>query len=86
MSERQIAWTILERGHDILASDGSKVGTVKEVIADEDKDIFSGLTYSPGLTQADLFVPAEAISEITDHGVLLALDKAGVEALRPYEG
>jgi sporulation protein YlmC with PRC-barrel domain len=86
MSERPIAWTILQRGHDIVASDGTKVGTVKEVVADLDKDIFSGITYSPGLTQPDLFVPAESIAEITDQEVLLTVDREGAAALEPYEG
>jgi hypothetical protein len=86
MSERQIAWTVLDRGHDIVASDGSKVGTVKEVVGDRTKDIFSGVTYSPGFTQPDLFVPADAISEITDQGIVLTLDEAGAAALEPYEG
>jgi sporulation protein YlmC with PRC-barrel domain len=86
MSERRIAWTILKRGHDIVTSDGNKVGTVKEVVGDEDQDIFSGVTYSPGLTQPDLFVPADSISEITDQGVVLTLDHAGAAALEPYEG
>ncbi|MQA99483.1 MAG: DUF2171 domain-containing protein [Actinobacteria bacterium] len=86
MSGRQIAWTVLERGHDIVAADGNKLGTVKEVVGDRDKDIFSGVTYSPGLTQPDLFVPAGSISQITDRGVLLTLDGDAAAALDPYEG
>jgi sporulation protein YlmC with PRC-barrel domain len=86
MSERQIAWTVLERGHDIVASNGSKIGTVKDVVGDRDKDIFSGVTFSPGLTQPDLFVPADAISEITQEGVVLVLDEGAAAALEPYEG
>jgi hypothetical protein len=86
MGARQIAWTVLQRGHSIVTSEGERLGSVKEVIGDRDKDIFSGVTYSPGLTRSDLFIPADSISEITDDGLLLTLSQQEADGLDDYEG
>ena len=86
MGPRQVAWTVVQRGHDVLGSDGEKLGTVKEVVGDREGDIFSGITYSPGLTHPDLFIPADAISEITVDAVHVALDRETAQDLDAYEG
>ena len=38
-----IAYTVLAEGTPVHASDGSEVGTVKRVLADEGTDIFDGI-------------------------------------------
>ena len=85
MTKRQIAWTVLDKGHDIVGSDGSKIGTVKDVVGDVEKDIFSGITFSPGLTQDAMFIPADRVAEITREAVHLSITSDEAGDLEPYE-
>lgn len=78
-----LAWTALQPGAPVLAVDGSEVGRVAEVVADEARDIFSGLVLRAGLLGEDRFVPAETVEEITDQGVRLSLSPSEVEKLGP---
>ena len=59
-----ISWLALEKGTPVVAADGEEVGKVREVIADEQKDIFSGVTVDTGLLSEPRFVPAEMIDEM----------------------
>ncbi len=76
----------LESGTRISASDGTELGRVHEVIADRQKDIFSGITLRDGLLGGDSFIPAELIGAITGDEVQLTV--TGDEAkdkIQPYE-
>ena len=81
-----IAWPALQSGTPIYASDGAEIGRVSEVIADREKDIFSGLTFKPGLLDQTLFIPADNVAELTDTAVRLDLDASQAERFEPYEG
>lgn len=70
----------------MLAAGGEEVGKVREVIADEQKDIFSGVTLDTGLLSEPRFVPAEMIEEMTDDVVRLVIPAERAEELKPYEG
>jgi hypothetical protein len=59
---------------------------VGEVIADEQKDIFSGVTLDTGLLSEPRFVPAEVIEEMTGDVVRLVITAEHAEGLEPYEG
>ena len=83
---RPIAWLALQEGASVYAADGSEVGKVGRVVADEQKDIFSGLTLRSGLFAQERFVPADAVEEITEAGVRLRLAEADAGGLEPYEG
>lgn len=80
-----IAWLALETGTPIYSSDDTEIGKVNDIIADRQKDIFSGLTFRPGLLETTLFIPATAIESMTDSAVKLSLTKNEAEALEPYE-
>ena len=82
---RPIAWLALAAGTPIVTSDGDQVGKVAEVVADREKDIFSGITFKPGLLDSAVFVPAEKVEELTEEQVTLSLSASEVEALEPYE-
>ena len=82
--EKPIAWLALEEGTPILASDGAEIGKVASVVADEQKDIFSGLTFRPGLLDGQKFIPADSIDRLTDSAVHLKISEADAEALEPY--
>jgi uncharacterized protein YrrD len=82
--DRQIAWLALEEGTPILASDGSEIGRVATVVADEQKDIFSGVTFRPGLLDGQRFVPADAIDRMTEDAVHLKISGSEAESLEAY--
>lgn len=69
----------------MLAAGGEEVGKVREVIADEQRDIFSGVTLDTGLLSEPRFVPAEMIEEMTDDVVKLRITAERAEELKPYE-
>ena len=70
-----VSWLVVEQGWRVVTADGSAVGTVEEVIGDTGKDIFNGLSVSPGLLKRPKYVPAEAVAEIAEGEVRLALSK-----------
>lgn len=84
MSDAPIAWLALDEGTPILASDGDEVGRVATVVADEQKDIFSGVTFKPGLLDGQRFVPAAAIDRLTESAVHLNISAAEAAELEPY--
>ena len=80
-----VAWIVVERGWEVVSSDGEKVGTVEEVLGDENADIFDGLAVLPGLLKKPKYVPAERVGEIVEGRVTLELTKAEFDALAGYE-
>ena len=83
-SDAPIAWLALDEGTPILASDGAEVGRVATVVADEQKDIFSGVTFRPGLLDGQRFVPASAIDRLTQAAVHLNISSEQAAELDPY--
>ncbi len=71
-----IAWNVLAKGTPVYAADGEELGKVAEVIADDQKDIFSGISLKPGLFKDERFVPADLIEELTDEAVRLSISSA----------
>ncbi len=84
--DRPIAWLALQEGTPVLASDGSEVGRVTAVVADEQKDIFSGIVLRSGIFEADRLVPADLVGSITDEAVRLRIDAGAAHELETYEG
>lgn len=77
----------LESGTPIVTTDGTELGRVHEVIADQQKDIFSGITFRDGVLAGEKFVPAASIDTITTDEVRLDLSAAEAEEkIEPYEG
>jgi uncharacterized protein YrrD len=72
-AERPIAWLALDKGTPVYTSDGEEIGKVSTVVADVQKDIFSGIAFKHGFLGTEHFVPADAIGELTDQGVHLNL-------------
>ncbi len=84
--ETPIAWLALEKGTPIHTADGQQLGKVSTVVADEEKDIFSGVTFRPGLLEAERFIPAELIDQMTEKAVYLTISAADADRLQSYEG
>lgn len=83
-NEAPVSWMTLEKGTRVLSSDDEEVGAVADVVADTQKDIFSGITISSGLFSADRFAPAELVSEMTSDAVILTISSAEAESLEVY--
>ena len=75
MSADPVSWFLVEHGWKVVAADGKAVGSVEEVVGDTGKDIFNGLSVTPGLLKRPKYVPAEAVAEIAEGEVRLALSK-----------
>jgi hypothetical protein len=74
-----ISYKVLERGTPVVASDGSDVGTVREVLENRAEHIFDGLVLdTPG---GQRFVDAPEVARIAERRVTLALDAEGAAAL-----
>ena len=85
MSERPVAWLVIEPGWKVVAADGTEVGRVDELIGDSGKDIFNGLAVSTGLLGKPKYVPAERVREITEGQVALDLSPDAVDELEDHE-
>ena len=66
MTGDPVSWLLIEPGWTVYDADGEKVGKVKEVLADEQTDIFHGVLVERGLLGEDEEVVAERIAEIHD--------------------
>ena len=85
-NEAPVSWMTLEKGTVIRSSDGAEVGSVHEVIADRQKDIFSGVTIDAGMLSSNRFAPAAIIDEISTEGVRLSITEAEAGELDTYDG
>lgn len=84
--ERPIAWMALENGTPVMAADGKELGKVADVVADQGKDIFSGVVLRQGLLDPKKFIPATAVDEITSSSVRLRISSEESESLEDYDG
>lgn len=77
-----ISYLVLETGAPVISSDGRKLGRVREVRADTEKDIFDSVVVEQGMLAGDRrLVLADQIDEIFERGVLLKLDAGAYESL-----
>jgi uncharacterized protein YrrD len=61
-----VSWLMIEPGWAVLDRDGNEIGTVKDVLGDEDADIFSGVAVSSGLLAKRRVVAAESVTLISE--------------------
>ena len=66
-----IAYTVLPEGTPVLASDGTRIGTVQRVLADEGTDIFDGITVDT--SDGERFVDAPEIDALYERAVVLTI-------------
>ncbi len=72
---------LIEPGMTVQGTDGT-IGTVSEVVADENVDIFRGIVVTHGLIQhKELFVPAAYVLGVADALVSLSLSKNEADTL-----
>ena len=82
---KPVSWMTLAEGTEVVASDGSDLGKVTSVIADVEKDIFSGIEFRSGFLSSTTYAPADLVSEITEDRVTLSITRDQAEDLAPGE-
>lgn len=85
MSGDPVSWLMIESGWKVVASDGTDVGKVEEIVGDTGKDIFNGLSISTGLMSKPKYVAAERVAGITEGTVELDLPADAVDNLEDHE-
>jgi hypothetical protein len=81
-----VAWTFVERGWAVAASDGNEVGKVDQVLGDPEADIFDGLSVGAGaVLDRPRYVPSENVGAIEEGTVHLTIDADEYGRLAPYE-
>ncbi|HYZ78212.1 MAG TPA: DUF2171 domain-containing protein [Gaiellaceae bacterium] len=85
MTSDPVSWFLVEHGWKVVAADGKPVGSVEEIAGDTGKDIFNGISVSPGLLKRPKYVPAEQVAEITEGEIRLGLTKEQFERLGYHE-
>ncbi|TML88274.1 MAG: PRC-barrel domain containing protein [Actinobacteria bacterium] len=80
-----VAWTVVERGWQVIGAAGEKLGYVDDVLGDPDADIFDGLSVSGGLFKERRYVPAEQVGSIYAGEIHLLIDKNEFERLPPAQ-
>lgn len=74
---------LIEPGMAVQGTDGT-IGTIAEVVADENADVFRGLVVTHGLIlHKRLFVSASQVVGVASRTVSIALSKAEADALPP---
>lgn len=69
----------------MFASDGAQLGKVSHIVADDLKDIFSGVAFQRGMLGEEIFAPGALVEQITTEGVHLSITSERAEAeLKPY--
>lgn len=69
-----IAYTVLAAGTRVEGRDGTEVGTVRRVLADEGADIFDGLILHTH--EGERFVDAGQVGDLYEHLVVLQMTGA----------
>jgi hypothetical protein len=79
-----ISWLLIRRGWRVVSSDGAEVGSVDEVVGDDEHDIFDGLAVAMSALGKPRYVPSEEVGEITEGIVRLKLAHADAARLGEY--
>lgn len=66
-----VSWLLIERGWEVVDANGARVGRVEEVLGDQQKDIFDGLSVATGLLGEPDYVPSERVGEIVEGRVTI---------------
>ncbi len=68
-----ISWRTVVYGTPVIASDGARIGTVREVLGDDAEDIFHGLRVELDAGKRNIVVSAEDVAILTHEAVRINL-------------
>jgi uncharacterized protein YrrD len=76
------SFLVLVEGTPVYSSEGTRLGVVEHVLADEETNIFDGIVIDRSvLPGGQRFVDAGQVEEIYERGVTLTVDAASAERL-----
>jgi hypothetical protein len=76
-----VSWLMIEPGWSVVASDGTEIGRVDQVVGDPVAGIFNGLAIITGAFSASRHLPAERVGTIYEGRVEADIDAAAAEGL-----
>ena len=79
-----VSWLLIRRGWKVVSSDGAEIGSVDEVVGDDERDIFDGLAVATSALGKPRYVPSEQVGEITEGVVRLKLTQVDAAGLGEY--
>lgn len=83
--ESPIAWRAIVYGSPVLATDGTKIGSVREVLGSDSDDVFHGIRVEmDGNVRNDVVITADDVTAITRSGITTSLAVAEAAALPHY--
>lgn len=82
-SGRPIAWRAVEAGTPVTGTDGNQIGTVSEVVADDDEDIFHGIAVEAA--GRVVLVDQRHVRRLGDAGVDVDLSGDDVASLPTFD-
>jgi hypothetical protein len=80
-----IGWRGIVYGTPVTAPDGSRVGTIREVLGSDSEDIFHGLRVGLALGHRDVMVPSDNVTTMTAAEIGLDLSRSALESLPTYD-
>ena len=82
--ETTLAWQATPRHAPVVDSGGDEIGTVAEVLGDEDDDIFHGIALKMRGDGETVEVPAARVKRVTTGHVITDLSSDELHALPRY--
>jgi hypothetical protein len=69
----ELAWTEVQQGWRVIASDGTDIGKVEQGVGDRNVDVFEGFEIDIGLSGPDRFVSYEHVAGVSQGRIVLDL-------------
>lgn len=79
-----VSWLDVRAHAPVVASDGTQVGTVVEVAALAEEDIFHGIVFEHHARGTHLLAPAADVGRITERAVYLSVDSGTAAGYQPF--
>lgn len=79
------SWRSILYGTPVIASDGQRLGEVREVLGSDAEDIFHGLRVRLSDQRRDVMIAADDVADIAGDGVRTSLTRPDVEAMAAYD-
>jgi len=80
-----VGWRGVVYGTAVMASDGSRVGTVREILGSDSEDIFHGVRVRLAGERRDVMIRADDVTALTTDAVQTSLAPSAIEALPSYD-
>jgi hypothetical protein len=80
-----IGWRGVIYGTPVMTADGSRVGTVREVLGSDAEDIFHGLRVRLDSNRRDVMIAADDIAALSADHITTDLSRPAIEALPMYD-